>query len=878
MVEFPATLVYISSLSAGTHPAGARDCSTTLDIMPLGRASKIWITIIGIPLILLVSAAVAAKLYFNSDRLKSLVLPRIEAAIHRPVTMQSISLTLLPSLGIEVDSLTIANARGREFSVTPFLSLERLTLKVRPLSLLSGKVEVTTVLVDEPHVLIEINRWGDANYADFIARTDTGAAQPPAPSSPSGETAPAPGMGLLLPNVQIRNGTIDYIDRKGNSAIHVTGLNHVMQLDVDSRAHSVRVDAQTSADRFSYGTLQMPMFPGLRMTTDVQLTYKQDDDLLTIQKGIVTVQDIILVASGSVFDAAKRPRLALNVEADRLNIADLLSLIPAEYMKKAEGLKGTGSARVRVTITGVVSDSTKPEFRGTVSAADASIQYAQLPQPITKVSVIASFERSAAKQEFTIERLSAALGNNPVNVSMKVVNFDDPWMTMTVGASLNLAEVKDYYPLTPGTDLSGSLTANMNISGKTANPSAMTGSGTIDFRNVTIKTPGSARPLQNLVGTVSITNSVVESKRLSMVLGRSDLTVAFNLKNYLSLMSTDKTAPRATATVTLTSNSLSTKDLIADTTTAKPQGKGKETAAAPASRSGQALVLPNADMDVTATVGTLVMEKFTLTNFKALLSVSNGIFTLRSCSMNVFDGSVSTRGTLNLQNVRQPQFDMTLNAADVDAHTMLPKFTSFGSKMYGRLTLTTTLKGSLDDTLGLVPSTLNGKGNVQAHDGSLNGVKINKEVASLLKLPALDTIRYKDWSNDFSVADGRLVLKDLKISALDADYIINGSQGLDGSLDYAMSLVLPDRTSSRISVPGFAGQAVDLFRDNTGRVRLDLNVGGTMDSPKVGLNTSTAKKKAEDLVKQKAADEAKKLQDKLKKQGTDLLKGLLKKK
>lgn len=874
-VVFRPPLVYILACSAGTRHAGALQSTTTHTPMPLRRASKIWLAVIGIPLILLVSAAAAAKLYFSGDRLKALLIPKIEEAIHRPVNVQSVSLTFLPSLGVEIDSLMIANARGREFSASPFLSLDRLLLKVRLLSLLGGKVEVTMIVFDQPHLLVEFNRWGESNYADFMGRADTGATPAPATSHP-GEPAPSAGMGFLFANVQVRNGQVDYIDRKSNTAIRLGGLNHVMQLDVDSRAHLMRVDAQTSADRFSYGTLQSPMLTNLRLTTDAQLMYNQDDDRLTIQKGIVTVQDIVLVASGTVSAVTKQPLLAVNVEADRLNIADLLSLIPAEYMKKAEGLKGTGSARVRVAVTGVVSDSSKPEFRGTVSAADASIQYAQLPQPITKVSIVASFERSSAKQEFTIERLSAVLGNNPVNVSMKVVNFDDPWLTMTVGASLNLAEVKDYYPLTQGTELSGSLTANMNISGKTSNPSAMTGSGTIDFRNVTIKTPGSSKPLQNLQGTVSITNNTVESKKLSMVLGRSDLTVAFNLKNYLSLASTDKAAPRASATVSLTSNSLSTKDLISDTTTTKTTGKGKESPAAP--RTGSAMVLPNADMDVTASVGTLAMEKFTLTNFKALLSVSNGMFTLRSCTMNAFDGSVSARGALNLQNLRQPQFDMTLNAAGVDAHALLSKFTSFGSKMFGRLTLATTLKGSLDDTLGLIPSTLNGKGNVQAHDGSLVGVNVNKDIASLVKLPALDTVHYKDWSNDFSVANGRLVMKDLKINALDADYLVNGSQGLDGSLDYTMSLVLPEKTSSRISISGFAGKAVDLFRDNTGRVRLDFSVGGTMDNPKVGLNTSTASKKAEDLVKQKAAEEAKKLQDKLKKQGTDLLKGLLKKK
>jgi hypothetical protein len=216
--------------------------------------------------------------------------------------------------------------------------------------------------------------------------------------------------------------------------------------------------------------------------------------------------------------------------------------------------------------------------------------------------------------------------------------------------------------------------------------------------------------------------------------------------------------------------------------------------------------------------------------------------------------------------------------ANLNAHTMLSRFTSFGERLLGRLTMSTTLNGSLNDTLGLVPQTLNGKGSVQVQNGTLTGVKVNKAIASVLKLPDLETITFKDWANEFTVANGRVFIKDLKINALDADYVINGSQGIDGSLDYSMSLILPEKTSSRINVAGFGGQAIDMFRDNTGRVKLDFAVAGNMDDPKVSLDTKAAQKKAEDLAKQKVKDEAKKLGDQVKSKGEGLIKDLFKKK
>jgi hypothetical protein len=281
-------------------------------------------------------------------------------------------------------------------------------------------------------------------------------------------------------------------------------------------------------------------------------------------------------------------------------------------------------------------------------------------------------------------------------------------------------------------------------------------------------------------------------------------------------------------------------------------------------------------MDVAATIGKLTMEKFELTNVRGTMRISNGIITIQNFSGNTFDGTIVTRGSLNMKNPDRPTFDLSMDMNSLDAHEMLPNFTSFGNRLFGNLTLNTTMKGTLDDTLGLISETLSGQGNVQLKSGKVEGVKVNEFVASMVSLPDLSVINFKDWQNSFSISSGRMQVKDLKISALKSDYVVNGSVGFDGSLDYAMNLFLPPDTKAKLSVPGipagYVGQVVDLFKDPSGRIRLDFDVSGFSDSPKVSLNTSAAQKKAEDLVKQKLEAEKKKLEDELKKKAGDLLK------
>jgi uncharacterized protein involved in outer membrane biogenesis len=846
--------------------------------MSLTRRKKIWLVIICIPVVLIAGAAIALKLYFTGDRLKSLVVPRLEEATGRTVTLQSISLSVFPSLAVEIDSLTVSNRLEKGFSHRPFVSLDKLVLDVRLTPLLKGVVEVPTVRLERPTFLLEINKEGIRNYRMEKPKggpADTGTAA----------SGPKTGSGaVLFSNVEIVDGTVNYTDWQENSCTTIEGLDHRMRIEIVPPANQVRAEGRTTIERLSYGTPASPMslISNLHAVLDHELLFDQDKDVLTFQRGDGTLQDIPLKVSGTVSEVSKIPELNIVVESNRVTIPQLLSLAPKEYLKKTEDLQGTGFAQFKINITGLVTDTTKSDLAGMITVSNATIQYSQLPKPISNINLVADFVRTKTKQQFRLTKFSALLGRNPLAATLNVTNFEDPVLTAAIDGSMNLAEVKDYYPLEAGTELAGNLKANVNMAGKASNPSGMKAAGRMEFQNVTAKTAGAKKPIQNLNGAIAFNNQIVESKKISMNVGKSDMTLAFWLKNYLSLMADAKSAPTPVANLTLTSNRLYTADITSDAAVPAAQGKQDETSQALRSgtkavqRSG--LPLPNVEMDIAATVGTLVMEKFELTNVRSTMKVAQGIVTLQNFSCNTFNGSVTTRGTLNLQSQGRPTIDMVVDVNGVNANSMLSNFTSFGKLLHGKLTMNTTLRGALNDTLGLVAQSLNGQGNVMVENGQLTGMKVNSVVAGLLKLPDLETINFKDWTNAFSISDGRINVKDLKITALGADYLVNGSQGLDGSLDYKMSLVLSDNASAKVSIPGFAGEAVKLFKDERGRVKLNFTVGGNTDNPSVGLDTRAAQQRVEEAARQKVADETKKAQEQLKQKGQDLLKDLFKKK
>lgn len=107
---------------------------------------------------------------------------------------------------------------------------------------------------------------------------------------------------------------------------------------------------------------------------------------------------------------------------------------------------------------------------------------------------------------------------------------------------------------------------------------------------------------------------------------------------------------------------------------------------------------------------------------------------------------------------------------------------------------------------------------------------------------------------------------------------MNGSQGLDGTLDYTVGIVLPFKASERVAVAGFAGDALNMFKDSEGRFRFDFGVTGTADKPAVALQTEAARMRLEEMARQKLTEESKRLENQVKKKGEELLDKLFKKK
>lgn len=154
----------------------------------------------------------------HRDRLAA----ELERATGRSVSIQGdLNLSLLPTTAFSIEGVTLANLEGG--SDAPLLDLESLRVRLRPMALLRGKIEVARVELLRPNILLERLPDGRVNWS--FAGSGGGSADG---GSTSGLQESASGgfiQEVSLEALRIQDGTLTYRDLATGAEQRIEKIN-----------------------------------------------------------------------------------------------------------------------------------------------------------------------------------------------------------------------------------------------------------------------------------------------------------------------------------------------------------------------------------------------------------------------------------------------------------------------------------------------------------------------------------------------------------------------------------------------------------------------------------------------------------------------------
>jgi AsmA protein len=840
---------------------------------------KVILIIAAVFVVVFIAAGITLKMIFTPEKLRALIMPKIEEAVGRPVKVEKFSLKVWTGLGVELEGIELANAKG--FAEKPMVKVESIVLKVNLLGLLKRQLVISSFTIDQPEILIEKDIKGVFNFDDLIKPVPQGQAAKPAAAPTSSPVS------LAMQSFRIRDGRFEFEDRQGKVKAVVSGINEELGISADLKLENIKVKGKLKVDDISAEV------PGLKLSK-IHLTSTHDiginlpGKLMTINDVTVAPQGIALSLGGTVADFDSLPVLDLALKTTAIEIKQIMAALPPEIKAQAKDVQASGTIELGLKITGQIDPKdpkSLPKVDGFVGLRSIGIKYAMLPKSISDVNGDIAF----SEKDLNIKSISAKLGTAGFNLSCLVQNFEDPYVKAAFKGNFDLGEVKDYVPLEAGMSMSGRIDADFKAEGKVKDVNSFKMDGKIELKALNFATAALMKPVSDMNGKVLLTKNLINVPDISCKIGKSSMSFNAQVKNFLSLVP-EQPAPKggqtpvalpkqgkSVITFALNSPLLDLDEILPPLP--KPGDKSQISNSKSQTPPPAMLHLPDMLMDGKVRITKIKFLKMDFDNLQGDLKMADRKLNLDG-KVGVYSGKVTGTVWADLSDLTKIEYRLGANAEKLEANDFLTALTPLDNRMFAKLDIKGDFTGLAPDTI-LIKKSLKSQGKATTGEGKITNWPMLADILSYCKLSEIKEIGFRSLSMGFRINDEKIYLDDLQMFTRFGDVTLAGYSSFAGYVDYKASITLTKEESDKVKAKG--GSAAQLFTNKEGRVVLDLLVKGQSPKPSIGVDTEMAQARLKgkaleelDKARQQAEDAAKKQAEELKKKAAEEAKKLFK--
>lgn len=800
----------------------------------------------GLTIAMLVIAAIFVLLwvlpYAFKGKIKELTINEGNRLLNAEFYFDDVDISLLRNFPKATLSLERFWLKGvGDFANDTLIDADEISVSVNLLSLFGNSgYEISRVKVSDTKVKAVTLSDGRVNWDVMKSdSTDTDAA----------DTATESSFRVKLRKLTLSDVDIVYDDRQGNMYASVKGLDLTCSGDMSAERTDLRLESEIKA--LSFRMNNIPFLKDAEIAATVNVDADLQNQRYTLQKNRFRLNAIEANLDGWVAMADSTTRMDLKMNTSEIQFKEILSLIPAIYMKDFESLQTSGKVSMEAWAKGTLDQTNVPAMEVKLKVEDGQFRYPSLPAGVEKIQVLAEVTNpggSADLTEVNINPFSFTMAGNPFAATAIIKTpVSDPDFQFSANGVLNLGKVKEIYPL-EDISLNGVVTAAMSVAGKLSyidkeQYDKISASGTVKLNDMSLNLKEMPR-IGIKQSVFTFTPQYLNLSETTVNIGQNDLTADCRFENYMAYALKGKTLK---GRVNASSNHFNLNDFMtaADSTAVSAQASDSTQTASATEATGVIRIPDNIDFSMNVDMKEVLFDKMTLKNLNGALTVRNSTVEMKNLSMGTMGGQIVMSGSYSTPKNQNPNLKASLNMNGLSfAQTfkeldMIQQFAPIFEGMEGNFSGRMNLTAALDSTMSPVMSTLQADGRLQTKDISLNNVKCIGQIAELVNKPSLKNLSAKDLTLDFTIKDGRLSTQPFDIKLGDTTINLSGDTGLDQTVNY----------SGKIKLPASTGSVAQLST-------LDLKIGGTLTSPKVSIDTQSMANQAVKSVTDKAIGKA----------------------
>ncbi|MCC6385386.1 MAG: hypothetical protein IT241_09550 [Bacteroidia bacterium] len=799
---------------------------------------------------LLILAVLLIPILFKG-KITAMLKSEINKNLEATVDFSSVNLSLIknfPSLSLTINDLTVTGKD--EFEKDTLADVQELTVNINLWTVISGsQITINSVSVSKPLINIIILENGHANY--MIVKEDTTVA----------DAEPA-SFKMKLNEYEITDCWLSYDDRSLAFKMILDQLNH-------------KGTGDFTADFFTLSTntkaVSSLWYEGIKYFSVINTEIKADMDMdiknmrFTFKQNELKLNELVFGADGWLSMPDEAITMDLKFEARKNEFANFISLIPGMYSADFKDMKSSGTLALTGFVKGIYSDNSVPGFGVDLTVNNGMFHYPSLPETVKNVTIDLNVINPSGipdQTEINLRKLQAEIGTSPVEAALTLrTPVSDARFNARLKGKIDFSSLFKIIPLEKGTELSGLLSSDFTASG------SMSAIEQKSYENV------------NSSGTISLTGFRFKNSLMHDAVEVPDCRLSFNPRNITLSnleMKTAGTDLKANGTIDNLASYFFRDDLLRGSFTviAAQVDLRPFMSEAPASASpGIPSTVPSApeipsniDFTLNFNADRVLYDNLVLTGFKGNVAVREKTAGLNNITFGLLDGLISMNGLYNGKKVKQPalNFDMTIQKMDIQKtfeHFNSVKFLApIAGKMTGRYSAEFSIQGNLNEHLEPDYASLSGGGRLQTHRATIANFEPMVKVADALKLDQFKKASLSDANLSFKIIEGRVYIQPYEQSIAGIKVKIEGSSGIDQTIDYTWGLQIPTKT-----LPSAATGVINSLiskANSTGAnlsmgdvVNVNVNIGGTVTKPVIQTGMRDAIDSAAGNLKSKVQQE-----------------------
>lgn len=247
-------------------------------------------------------------------------------------------------------------------------------------------------------------------------------------------------------------------------------------------------------------------------------------------------------------------------------------------------------------------------------------------------------------------------------------------------------------------------------------------------------------------------------------------------------------------------------------------------------------------------IGEISKSQLKLREIKLNYRIKDNVLALDEIDALIFGGSI--KGNVSADNSKkQPAFQGKIAGQEIKAGEIMTAFDK-SVDLSGELATNLSFQGTGKEW-SVIRENLNADGRFTLADGGMKSTPITMALASLLNIPELNDLQFRDFSGNFTIADGNVSL-DSNLQNDNINLLAKGIVGLDGGLNMPLTLQLSPEYGKQLDNNA---TFTKYLADEQGHTTLYLKAKGSVQKPKLTLNSQGIKKQASKVIEKKIMEE-----------------------